>query len=121
VTGTKLCLRKCGSRECKNHAPGLVMDNTLYVRSGTSGTALTTTVFRNPTLSIIGLEKELVKYIIEADDSKGPLSARSLFPWLQKTSDAYTEAVEIHENVRALPLKTRLSTGLRRTRLRGMS
>jgi len=59
VTGTKLCLRKCGSRECANHTPGypLVTDDTLYVHSATSGTALTT-VFCDPTLAITGLEKE---------------------------------------------------------------
>ena len=111
MTGTKLCLRKCGSRECSNHTPGhpLVTDNTLYVRSATSGTALTT-MFRDPTLAITGLEKELIEYIMEADDSKGPLSSWSLFSWLQendiKTTEAYTEAVEIHENARALWLKT---------------
>jgi len=111
VTSTKLCLRKCGSRECTNHAPGhpLVTDNTLYVHSATSGTALTT-VFRGPTLSITGLEKELIEYIIKANDGEGALSAWSLFSWLQenniKTTEAFTEDVEIHENVRALPLKT---------------
>jgi len=69
-----------------------------------------TTVFREPTLAITGLEKELVEYIIEAEDGEGPLSARSLFSWLQendiKTTESFTEAVEIHENARALPLKT---------------
>ena len=111
MTGTKLCLRKCSSRECANHTPGhpLVTDDTLYVCSATSGTALTT-VFREPTLAITGLEKELVEYIVEAEDGEGPLSARSLFSWLQendiKTTESFTEAVEIHENARALPLKT---------------
>jgi len=77
TSSTKLCLRKCGSRECTNHTPGhpLVTDDTLYVCSATSGTALTT-VFRDPTLAITGLEKELVEYIIEAEDGEGPLSAR---------------------------------------------
>ena len=73
VTGTKLCLRKCGSKECTNHTPGhpLVTDNTLYVRSATSGTALTT-VFHDPTLcSITGLEKASQKTIISP----------SLFPY----------------------------------------
>jgi len=62
VTGNKLCLRKCGSRECTNHTSGhpLVKDNTLYIRSATSGTALTT-VFRDLTIAITGLEKELVE------------------------------------------------------------
>jgi len=67
-------------------------------------------VFREPTLAITGLEKELVEYIIEAEDGKGPLSARSLFSWLQendiKTTESFTEAVEIHKNARDLPLKT---------------
>jgi len=67
-------------------------------------------VFRDPTLSITGLEKELIEYIIVADDGEGPLSAWSLFSWLKenniKTTEAFTKAVEIHENARALPFKT---------------
>jgi len=77
-------------------------------------------VFRDPTLAITGLEKELVDYIIEAEDGEGPLSARSLFSWLQendiKTTESFTEAVDIHENARALLLKTPAKRRIKRAR-----
>jgi len=56
------------------------------------------------------LLEKLGKYIIKAVTGKCPLSAWSLFSWLQenniKTTETFIEAVEMHENMKALPLKT---------------
>ena len=70
------------------------------------------------------LPSQVWRRSIEADDSKGPLSALWLFSWLQendiKTTEALTEAVEIHENARALPLKTRAKRRIERDTAREM-
>jgi len=109
--GTKLCLQNTGSKECVKHSPGyqVVKDNTLYICAATSSIFLTT-VFKDPTLSVAGMEKDLAEHIAQAEGGKG--HCQRLFSFLKlkdnnlTTTDGYTVTVELQEGSNIFPLKT---------------
>jgi hypothetical protein len=103
MTGGKFCARKTGSLQCKNHHQGALSlkSRTIYVRAATSGSSLTS-VFQEPSLSVEGMEEDLVEYLAQSSEADGPLSSRSLFNFVLdndlKTTASFSEAVDCFDN-----------------------
>ena len=115
VSSRKLCLRQKGSGVC-NHTvvEGVdvlcVVDNTLYVRAATTKSLLLTTVYQDLSLHTIGLDTDLVAFLIKFEGAEGPFTPQLLFLFITRNDimslSTFEEAMRSQKEGDSLPLLT---------------